>query len=686
MPKNQSLRRGGLAVRVLGSLALLGGIAALFVLLVPQSKVEKKDRQANSESENSVSRKCEDELASLLEGLSPGRLGISSDRVTLVNRLNSWQADCRPSADSPKAGAEIEAAKSLLTGESLTRTLSETFLPEDASHIRNALLFRDVVTHLTEAKANNLDRYSTLFQFVCRNQMLVPEEILKDLPLTPYEALVLGMGSPEHRAWTFCELLRQMRTDVVIIRPQGEGVEKEWLIGVIDPTDGVLLFDPRLGMPIPPLKVGDEKPKLPAATLAQVLESDEPFRQLDLPENPYPLKSEHLKQVKIGVIGTSCSWAPRMARLQFLLPSKFTVELYDGLVESELRSPGLRQRVIDAGSKGSWSAENVSIWNFSEDQLIAFEATRGEGAEGSTLKVLLQVFQGPYVPIPTDKEGNYKMVPVDRSLHFVRVEQLSGNQTAAMKDYLPIRSAAKMAPSPANNLAAEYAALWTGVAQFETRKFHPAFNTLYRFFSTQATSTGLVRSGIEWSAECLVAEKQYAAAARLLNGAPPGLSQRRDALLIREWFRMAGLDPDKELAKKDAPAEAMPPEQKKPDGKMPEAGKPEEKKADDKKPEAMKAPEGAPPAEKAPEKMPAKMPEEKPAKDAADKPADKADSKPAGEMKAPEKPKVESPAPASDEVKDGEKPARPPIPEKPEKIEAKVEDKPADKPAENPSM
>lgn len=675
MPKNQSLRRGGLAVRVLGSLALLGGIAALFVLMVPQANVEKKARQAASDVDDSASRKCEDELASLLEALLPGRLGVSSDRVTIVNRLNSWQSECKVAVDSPKAGAEIEAAKSLLTGESLTRTLSETFLPEDASHIRNALLFRDVVAHLTEAKANNLERYAILFQFVCRNQMLVPDEILKDLPLTPYEALVLGMGSPEHRAWTFCELLRQMRTDVVLITPQGEGVQKEWLIGVIDPSEGVLLFDPRLGMPIPPLKTGEEKPKLPAATLAQVLESDAPFRQLDLPDNPYPLKSEHLKKIKVSVIGTSCSWAPRMAQLQFLLPSKFTVELYDGLVESELRSPGLRQRIIDAGSKGAWSAEDVSIWNFSEDQLIAFEATRGEGAEGSTLKVLLQVFQGPYVPVQTDKEGNYKMVPVDRSLHFVRVEQLSGNQTAAMKDYLPIRSAAKMAPSPANNLAAEYAALWTGVAQYETRKFHPAFNTLYRFFSTQATSTGLVRSGIEWSADCLVAEKQYAAAARLLNGAPPGLAPRRDALLIREWFRLAGLDPDKELAKKDAPAEAKPPEEKMPEGKMP-AGKPEEKKSEAKESGEKKSGESKPESMKAPE-QPAP----------AGKPADKADAKPEGEMKAPEKPKAESPAPApeSGEAKKDEKPARPPIPEKPEKLEESQAEKPADAPADKPS-
>lgn len=614
MNQYSNRRAGSLATRILGFIALLVGVAVLYSIFVPNAVKEDADKPVITGENQPVSRKCEDDLAGVIEALAPGRLGISSDRVTTVNRLNSWQTDCVAVGNTPAAGNEIEAAKQLLSGETLTRTLSEKFLPEDVSHVRNSLLMRQIVARVTEGKPNNPQRYVALFNFVCRNEMLVPEDILKDLPLTPYESLVFGMGSPEHRAWTFCDLLRQMRVDVVIITPREKGLEKNFLIGVIDPTEGIFLFDPALGMPIPPPGAAskDDTAKLPAATFAQVLESDEPFRQLDIPDSPYPLKSELMKSVKVSLIGTSSSWAPRMAQLQFMLPSRFSAELYDGLAESELRSPGLKQRIVDAGKNGAWTAEDVGIWNFSGEQIIAMEATRGEGAKGSILETFHTIFRGPYLPQSTDDQGNYKMVPIDKSLHFVRVEQLKGNQAAALKDFLPIRSAAKMAPNRGNDLAAEYATLWTGIAQFETRKYTVAFNTLGRLVSGQASSTSIVRAGMEMGAECLVAEKEYAAAAKLLAQAPPGLSPRRDALLIREWEKIAGVKP----------------EEKKPENVMPATEKAGEKPA---KPDAKPAPESA-------EKMKEKPKDESAKTEGPSKSEDKKlpASKPSGEMAKPE--------------------------------------------------
>ncbi|HWL08552.1 MAG TPA: hypothetical protein VNQ76_09115 [Planctomicrobium sp.] len=639
-------RAGSLATRVLGSIALLVGIAVLFTIFVPNTTTQGPTETDSVTESQAISRKCEDDLADLIEAIAPGRLGISSDRITLINRLNTWQSECLTVGDTPAAGKEIEVAKQRLSGETLTRTLSEKFLPEDASHVRNSLLMRDIVTRITEGRPNNVERYLALFEFICRSQMLVPEEILKDFPLTPYESLVFGMGTSKHRAWAFCELLRQMRTDVVIISPQGEGLENHWLVGVIAPTEGVLLFDPTLGMPIPPLGETDADQKLPVATLAQVLESDEPFRKLDVPDSPYPLKSEDFKSIKVSVIGTSSSWAPRTAQLQFLLPSRFSCELYDGLAESELRSPGLLQRVVDAGQKGMWKEESVDLWEFSGEQLIAMELTRGEGAEGSMLATFHAVFRGPYVPHQTDDQGNYQMVPIDKSLHFVRVEQLQGNQVAAMKDFLPIRSAAKLAKTPANDLAAEYAALWTGVAQYETRKFTAAFNTFGRLVSTQASSTGILRSGIEWGANCLIAENEPAAAAKLLAQAPPGLAPRRDALLIRKWQRMAGIDPD-----------TIKPEDAKPEAKPEMPAKEDTAKEDTAKPTGK--PDEAPP-EKSKEMPQKESPKESPVNESKPatppKPEEKSSDKPIAE---PETPKPdESPKPSVEES--SEKPASPP--------------------------
>ncbi len=646
-------RAGNLMMRVLGFLALVVVMFALFIAFVPNTVPQAEKQEEQTDDSRVLSRRCEDDLAGLIEGLEPGRLGISSDRDALIHRLNGWKSECLSLTDAPVAGAEVEAAKQLLSGETLTRTLSEKYLPEDASHVRSSLLMRDIVTRLTEGKASNLHRYAALFEFVCLNEMLVPkDEVLKDVPLTPYEALLFGMGAPEHRAWTFAELLRQMRTDAVIIAPQGEKLADEWLIGVIDPKAGIFLFDPRLGMPIPAPNPPENDNELSVATLAQVQESDLSFRQLDIPDSPYPLKSEDMKSLKVSLIGTSCSWAPRMAKLQFLLPVKFSTELFDGLVESELRAPGLRQRIIDAGQGGGWSADDVLIWSYPEEQLLALEATRGEGTEGTTLANFFQVFKGPYVPQIVDKEGKYNMVPVDKSLHFVRVEQLQGNQTAAMKDYLPIRSAAKIAPSRGNELAAEYAALWTGMAQYESRKYNAAFNTFGRFVNGQASSIGLLRCGIEWGAQCLVHEKEYTNAIKLLEQAPPGLSPRRDALLIRKWQKLGGIDPTK-APQKSAPGEKQP---------EPPAESKEAEKAE------MKAPDSA--------KSPAAPTEPKPMSDAA-KPAEESMKKPAGDKPAP--PEMPMPADSKENGKEGADKAPEKTPEKepaPKTPEPAPEDKP----------
>jgi len=542
-------------LRVLGSLAVLGIIAALFVLLVPQSPQRLESQNPLTLPQDEITRECEEELKVLLESISPGRLGISSDRIQAVNRLNAWRSECSDLVGPEEIAGEQDELRQLLTAETLTRTLNARFLPEDVSHVRNALLCRDIVARLTDAQPNSIDRYSLLLQFVVRNEMLVPPDLRKDLPLTPYEALQFGLGTDNDRAWTLAEMLRQLRTDLVILRPRDAQAQAHWLMGIVDAKLGTLLYDPRLGLPIPSAQAGsgDAKSTQPA-TLQEVRGSDQPFRSLDLPDSPYPLTSRHMQDVEILVIGTSSSWAPRMARLQFLLPPQFSAEIFDGLGVNALRAVGLRQRVIEAGQQqGDWKPEDVKIWAFPEEQILAFEATRGQGTPNSPLANFTTVFQGPYLP-QQGADGQMVMVPAEKSLHFVRVEQLKGNLTAAIRDYLPIRSTARRAPSQSNELAAEYAALWTGVAQYDVRKYSAAFNTLGRFVSGQATSAGLVRAGMEWGAECLVAEKQYAQAIDLLKRAPAGLSPRRDALLIRQWAAAGGIS----LEQKPAAAEAKP--------------------------------------------------------------------------------------------------------------------------------
>lgn len=547
MIESGKTRATGLSLRVLYSLLALAGIGLLMFFAVPSGDTTGPETVPSSNLDlGGESRRCEDELARILDGMKPGRMGITTDRVELINQLNSWHASCGLKSGAEHPGDDGQLARQLLTGDTLARTESTRFLPEDASHFRTALLIRDIAAHVTEGRTTNLDRYVALFDFISRNVMLISDELRNSIPLTPYESLVFGMGADDDRAWIFAEMLRQMRIDGVLISPRQGERASYWLVGVIDPREGILLFDPRLGLPIPSAR-DDGKSPFPQypATLKEVRESDAPFRRLDMPDLPYPLQQGDLTQVRVQLLGTSSHWAGRMALLQYLLPQGLVVELYDGLGNSSMRSPGEWERVVAAGKEGGWTADDVTIWSYPEQQLAQIEAAHG--IEGTPLANYSAVFKGPFVP-RQDASGNIQLVPIDRSLHFVRVQQLRGEYNLAIQNYLPIRTAAKLADTPANKSAAEFAALWTGVAQFETNKPVPALQTFERFAGMQSSSIGLTRSAMEWGTLCLLANKKYLAAAALLAQAPPGFSPQRDYFLIRRWQRLGGVNPDEQPA------------------------------------------------------------------------------------------------------------------------------------------
>lgn len=591
MLKQTHPRSGGLAVKMLGSLLVLIALGAVMYLVLPNRTTDGPQTPQNASIDDKA-RRCEDQLADVFEALSPGRLGISSDRAQVIERLNHWLQECGSVSTESLPSSDAELINSLLTGDTLARAVSDRFLAEDATHIRMSLLSRDIATSLVEGKISNVDRAVSLFDFVSRNVMLIDDEIRQQIPMTPYECLVFGLGTAEDRAWVFADLLRQIRSDAIILTPANEEKAEHWLVGVIDPEQGVLLFDARLGLPIPAegAPIDTPYPKQPA-TLKQVLSSDAAFRQLDVPDSPYPLSSADLADCKVSVIGSTSSWAPRMARLQFLLPEGTSVELYDGLGENQLRAPGLIERIVAAGQDGLWKRDQVVLWSYPEKAEREFEVTRGEGAADSMLASYQTIFRGPYVPRPLDREGKeFQQVPVDKSLHFVRVEQLRGKYSNAIRDYVPIRTVEKQYPSPANQMAAEFGTLWTGVCQYQTQKIRVALGTFDRYVVNQARSPGMSRTAIEYLADCMLTQKNYVSAIMILMRAPQGFAPRRDQYLIQRWMKLGDLDQEtlekkiKEIEAEAAaamkgasttPAEAAPESQPAPAEKMNEMKKPD---------------------------------------------------------------------------------------------------------------
>ena len=477
--------------------------------------------------------KCDQELQRILDGMRPGRLGISSNRVDRIDELNLWIKRCGLDEEESQLIQGSGLIATALDGEVLQRASSTRFLPEDASHVRESILAQAIVQHVCQNLQADSARVVALFEFVTNYIVILPEDTAETMPLTPYDGLLFGLGTPADRAWAFATLLRQLRLDTVILRPGTSDKQDMWLVGAIVPRSGVLLFDARLGLPIPSAD-GNPNTPLPRvpATLQDVLSSDAPFRELDLPNAAYPLGREDFEAVGVEIIGTSSGWSKRMADLQFLLPATVTADLFDGLGANQL------ERIVDAG-QGMWAPDDVGIWEHPERQISRIETARG--TEGTQLGEMFQIFGGPYVQKVDRVTGRLRQGAIDPPLHEVRLAQLMGDNRTALKDFFPIRSASSNTPSPANFAAAEYAMLWAGISQFEMGKFSAALNTFNRYIAQNSASPGntLVRTAYNWAVRCHLAENRFLEAVGVLQNAPDSNVSRRSQYLIRRWLSIS---------------------------------------------------------------------------------------------------------------------------------------------------
>lgn len=321
-----------LAGRVSGSVCALLLLLGVMYLTAPKTPTGGAGPVITPKIIASTDERSDKELARIIEGLQPGKLGISSDREEMLSQLNSWKKKYVIQEEVASLTNDADLIHKILSGETLQRVEAKLFLPEDASHIRECLLARAIVENVTANLTSDTARVVALFQFVSNYISLLPPEASETMAITPYEAFLFGVGTAADRTWAFSSLLKQLRLETVIVRPSTKELQGYWLIGVIVPKEGVLMFDPQLGLPIPVLEetVTTAFPELPA-TLAQIQKDDAILRQLDAKGNAYPLSSKDLQDVPIQLIGSSSAWSSRMAEMQFMLPIGVNTDLYDGL-------------------------------------------------------------------------------------------------------------------------------------------------------------------------------------------------------------------------------------------------------------------------------------------------------------------------------------------------------------------
>ncbi len=403
--------------------------------------------------DESASR-CDNLLDSTLDMLDPGRLGITSDRERVVSQLNAWVQDCAQttSGDVPSESRIRKMLEPVLSLGRLNHLTAERFSPRDTDHIRNCLFYQQISRPILKLAENDLDRAVGLFDFVVRNIEFVDDQSAS-LPLTLFEVLLFGRGTAEDCAWLFANLLRQAHIDAVILRPRTDTAinhpgetERRWLVGVLI-DDGVYLFDPRLGSPIP--SAADQVDKLTVrvpATLAEVLKNDGLLRQLDASEDrPYPLRADDLKSLSVELIGNSSFWSRSLAILQPPLSEKHSVMIYDSLADGS-DGLGLVSRVAGFGH-GRWDETNLAVWPYPEQRLEGFETMNVR--QKSEFEAFLLPFGAPRIVQINGATGQYELDPnTPNTLLFgpplhkqqeTRILQLTGDYESGILNYQKMR-------------------------------------------------------------------------------------------------------------------------------------------------------------------------------------------------------------------------------------------------------
>ena len=215
--------------------------------------------------------------------------------------------------------------------------------PSDVDYLKQRIWLRNISTWARGEKQTTLDRVKSLFDWTVRNIEIRDEAVALNaereivLPQQfPWQSLLFGSGTAWDRAWIFMELLQEQRIDSCLLsipHPQEPAEKLFWAIGVL--IDGEMyLFLPFHGLPIP----GPDGPVLAEngeldfkdiATLSQVVNDDSLFRRLDLPNEPFPLTAEMVKQSTAYLLVTPSSVSQRMKTIELELSGELSVVLYN---------------------------------------------------------------------------------------------------------------------------------------------------------------------------------------------------------------------------------------------------------------------------------------------------------------------------------------------------------------------
>lgn len=530
------------------------GFAAMYLSLPKKQVITPTGPTLSDDAlDSSKSSLCETKLVKWIQSVNPERLQYNTDIESRVIELNRYWTSCGPAVGSKPLVTDLKPIESLIEGDALKRVTATRFGRRDIEYLRQAILLSRIADRVKKEYKTDLDRVVALVALISPQLDPLPARQSLDRPLTPFDCLLNGLGTPSDRAWVLAEAIRQLHLDSVVLTTDGEDTQP-LLVVLID--QDAYLFDSLTGWPIPAAGESQRKTifRVPAQ-LKDALGDDSILRQLDVEKRPFPWTAEKLKVAHVGLIGTSCTWAPRMAELQYQWPSNQMCVIFDGLGPSTSVEKGLSERVATNLAPLGYAADRVRVWEYPEQQSALYDSM---GAESSPHMVpLVDVMSGPktFVEGPDSKTNNITVTiqKAKRPLQQARVQHLLGHRIDAIGSYLTMMRAHRLAPKMGgkidstvqqamdqNRLLADKVVYWMSLVQFENDDYDACQGTLRGYM--REFPLGEMRDAVILrQAACLEKFQKYEEAEKVLSTIGPGLYEPKRDLFSHRLKELQGV-------------------------------------------------------------------------------------------------------------------------------------------------
>lgn len=563
----ESVSVSSLASLFRSSLPSVAWSVCLALLLItgcdaPQSKKPQGVQIARSSTNEAMTgEECTRQFNNVYDNLTLSPETINADPQSSFETLSVWAADCLTEEIAP---VELnEAVSKILSPEYKADLVSENYLLGDIFHLRSSILLHRLAKKITEGKRTESERFEAIVNYAVSNIALRPR-MADQTPRSPYEILLMGMGTLQDRLWVITELMDQNNLTPILIpvaTPKdqvGNRLLISYLIGnqqadcpLYEATSGVpLVYGENQRITLTDLanrKLPEDFHLFDGTSLKQILNSGEEELVVQLPVNP-------------------SQWPTRLLLLQDYCIGERSPKLF-----SEV--PQLEQKLADLSSQFHLPAEasvKLFYWKYPSSMLAGLPRMTAEQQQvyQSRLAILMTELKTFRVSETPDYQYNSVgttqelITSTERRLMLARVNQLNQEYINAGRDYMILRIQGRgvvdgqvqvsQQEGQRKLLMASDAHYWTALCQFEQKAFSNARNTLIDFLNSPWNVKWQV-DALELLARSCASENDYDSCLDTINQmvslAPNDASYR---ILLNHWKLKAGLPLE---TKSDKPTE-----------------------------------------------------------------------------------------------------------------------------------